>query len=69
MIKIKLKCFSQVKYALETDELIFELEDGTKFKAINEEQAKKYIAKAKKMAIKKSTVSYTHLTLPTKRIV
>ena len=28
MIKIKLKCFSQVKYALETDELIFELEDG-----------------------------------------
>ena len=29
MIKIKLKCFSQVKYALETDELIFELEDGT----------------------------------------
>ena len=32
----------------------FELEDGTKFKAINEEQAKKYIEKAKKMAIKKS---------------
>ena len=29
MIKIKLKCFSQVKYALETNELIFELEDGT----------------------------------------
>ena len=29
MIKIKLKCFSQVKYALETDELIFELEDRT----------------------------------------
>ena len=29
MIKIKLKCFSQVKYALETYELIFELEDGT----------------------------------------
>tara|TARA_B100001540_G_scaffold64352_1_gene57851 strand:+ start:126 stop:371 length:246 start_codon:yes stop_codon:yes gene_type:complete len=29
MIKIKLKCFSQVKYAMETDELIFELEDGT----------------------------------------
>ena len=29
MIKVKLKCFSQVKYALETDELIFELEDGT----------------------------------------
>ena len=29
MIKIKLKCFSQVKYALETDELIFELDDGT----------------------------------------
>ena len=29
MTKIKLKCFSQVKYALETDELIFELEDGT----------------------------------------
>ena len=29
MIKIKIKCFSQVKYALETDELIFELEDGT----------------------------------------
>jgi len=29
MIKIKLKCFSQVKYALKTDELIFELEDGT----------------------------------------
>ena len=29
MINIKLKCFSQVKYALETDELIFELEDGT----------------------------------------
>ena len=27
--RIKLKCFSQVKYALETDELIFELEDGT----------------------------------------
>ena len=29
MIKIKLKCFSQVKYAMETDELIFELKDGT----------------------------------------
>ena len=29
MIKLKLKCFSQVKYAMETDELIFELEDGT----------------------------------------
>ena len=29
MIKIKLKCFSQVKYAMKTDELIFELEDGT----------------------------------------
>ena len=29
MIKIKLKCFSRVKYAMETDELIFELEDGT----------------------------------------
>ena len=29
MIKVKLKCFSQVKYALETDELIFELDDGT----------------------------------------
>jgi len=29
MIKIKLKCFSQVKYALETDELTLELEIGT----------------------------------------
>ena len=29
MIKIKLKCFSQVKYALGADELIFELGDGT----------------------------------------
>ena len=28
MIKIKIKCFSQVKYALETDELILELESG-----------------------------------------
>ena len=28
MIKVKLKCFSQVKYALETDEMTFELEDG-----------------------------------------
>ena len=32
----------------------FELEDGTKFKALNEEQAKLYVAKAKTMAIKKS---------------
>jgi len=28
MMKIKIKCFSQVKYALETDELILELESG-----------------------------------------
>ena len=28
MIKIKLKCFSQVKYALGTDEMNFQLEDG-----------------------------------------
>ncbi len=28
MIKIKLKCFSQVKYALGKNEIIFELEDG-----------------------------------------
>ena len=32
----------------------FELEDGTKFKAINEEQAKLYVKKAREMAIKKS---------------
>ena len=31
----------------------FELEDGTKFKALNEEQAKLYVEKAKTMAIKK----------------
>ena len=29
MIEVKLKCFSQVKYALGTDEMTFELEDGT----------------------------------------
>tara|TARA_B100000989_G_scaffold124708_1_gene92303 strand:- start:1690 stop:1935 length:246 start_codon:yes stop_codon:yes gene_type:complete len=29
MIKIRLKCFSQVKYALGTNEIIFELEDET----------------------------------------
>ena len=29
MIKIKIKCFSQVKYSLGVDELTFELEDGT----------------------------------------
>tara|TARA_Y100001970_G_C14107477_1_gene788979 strand:- start:427 stop:672 length:246 start_codon:yes stop_codon:yes gene_type:complete len=29
MIKIKVKCFSQVKYSLGVDELTFELEDGT----------------------------------------
>ena len=29
MIKIKVKCFSQVKYALGMDEIIFELENGT----------------------------------------
>ena len=29
MIKVKLKCFSQVKYALGTDEMTFELENGT----------------------------------------
>ena len=28
MIKVKLKCFSQVKYALGADELTFELENG-----------------------------------------
>ena len=28
MIKVKLKCFSQVKYALGTDEMTFELEGG-----------------------------------------
>ena len=28
MITIRLKCFSQVKYALGTNEIIFELEDG-----------------------------------------
>jgi len=28
MIKIKLKCFSQVRYALDTDEMVFELNDG-----------------------------------------
>ena len=28
MIKVKLKCFSQVKYALEADEMTFELEDS-----------------------------------------
>ena len=32
----------------------FELEDGTKFKALNEKQAKLYVAKTKTMAIKKS---------------
>ena len=31
----------------------FELEDGTKFKALNEEQAKLYVAKVKTMAMKK----------------
>ncbi|MBA65631.1 MAG: hypothetical protein CMG55_07525 [Candidatus Marinimicrobia bacterium] len=29
MIKVKLKCFSQVKYALGSNQLVFELEDGT----------------------------------------
>ncbi len=29
MIKIRLKCFSQVKYALGRNEIIFELENGT----------------------------------------
>ena len=29
MIKIKVKCFSQVKYSLGVEELTFELEDGT----------------------------------------
>ena len=29
MIKVKVKCFSQVKYALGIDELSFELEVGT----------------------------------------
>ena len=29
MIKIRLKCFSQVKYALGTNEITFELENGT----------------------------------------
>ena len=29
MIKVKLKCFSQVKYALGTDEMTFELANGT----------------------------------------
>ena len=29
MIQIKVKCFSQVKYALGMDEIIFELENGT----------------------------------------
>ena len=32
----------------------FELEDGTKFKAIDEEQAKLYVKKVKEMAFKKS---------------
>ncbi len=27
-MKIVLKCFSQVKYALESDQIIFDLEDG-----------------------------------------
>ena len=31
----------------------FELEDGTKFRALNEEQAKLYVAKAREIAIKK----------------
>ena len=34
----------------------FELEDGTKFKALNEEQAKLYVAKAKTMAAQLSSV-------------
>ena len=29
MITIRLKCFSQVKYALGTNEITYELEDGT----------------------------------------
>ena len=29
MIKIRLKCFSQVKYALGRNEIIFELENGS----------------------------------------
>jgi len=29
MIKIRLKCFSQVKYAFGKNEIIFELENGT----------------------------------------
>tara|TARA_Y100001935_G_scaffold224108_1_gene200103 strand:+ start:32 stop:277 length:246 start_codon:yes stop_codon:yes gene_type:complete len=29
MIKIKVKCFSQVKYSLGVEELTFELEEGT----------------------------------------
>jgi len=28
MIKITLKCFSQVRYALDTDEMVFELNEG-----------------------------------------
>ena len=31
----------------------FELEDGTKFRALNKEQAKLYVAKVKTMAMKK----------------
>ena len=29
MIKIKIKCFSQVRYAMGKDEIIMEIEDGT----------------------------------------
>jgi len=29
MIKIKIKCFSQVRYAIGKDEIIMEIEDGT----------------------------------------
>lgn len=29
MITVRVKCFSQVKYALEKDEVIFELDNGT----------------------------------------
>mgnify|MGYP001477756701 CR=1 FL=1 len=32
----------------------FELEEGTKFRALNKEQAKLYVAKAREMSIKKS---------------
>ena len=41
MIKIRLKCFSQVKYALGKNEITFELENGTSTDALKKIVRKK----------------------------